>query len=428
MDPMERRAALMARMTNVDEAHAALDNLTLTASERRRRDRDYRDTNAELLDELGELNNGPLLPSTREQENRMLGADRFASNGAPANDSNRAALAPEQRVQDWARSQGMIPTDHEEGPRALDFGRYVRGMVTGNWRESDMERRAMSEGTLTAGGYAVPTILSSQIIDLARNRAQVLAAGAQLVPMSNQTVDLAKWAGDPTAAWHSENATITPSDAVLGRVRLQAKTLASIVIASRELIEDADPLTVSQSLTQAFAAQFALTVDLAALYGAGVAPQPQGLKTASGVTVTPIGANGAPPTNYDWLVNSVFAVRAANETPNAVLYAPRTAKSLALLKDTTNQPLQAPAYLDNVARFETAQIPTNLVVGTSGTTTSDAFCGDWTQLLVGVRTDLKIQVLSERYVDAGQVGFSAWWRGDIGMARTAAFNITSGLQ
>lgn len=335
-------------------------------------------------------------------------------------------LRRDQSFAEWARRTGQIPADHLSG-RPLNLGIYLRGMTTGDWPAgSDLERRVMGEGTLTAGGYAVPTVLSASIIELARNQARVLQAGATVVPMSTQTVNLAKWAGDPAVAWHSENALITASDATLARVQLVAKSLSSLVVVSRELLEDAEPGSVDVELRQAFAAQFALTLDSAALYGTGVAPSPQGIKSASGVSVTPLGANGAALTNWDPVVNAIYALRAANENPSGVIYSPRTEKNFALLKDTTNQPLSPPTYMDGIARYATAQIGNAFTVGT-GTTTSDMFVADWSQLLVGIRTSLTIQPLIERYADFGQVGFVAWFRGDVAVARPAAFNVTTGI-
>ncbi len=55
------------------------------------------------------------------------------------------------------------------------------------------------------------------------------------------------------------------------------------------------------------------------------------------------------------------------------------------------------------------------------------FVGDWSQLLVGIRTSLQINVLHERYADTGQVGFLAWFRGDVAVGRAAAFDVTTGI-
>jgi hypothetical protein len=48
------------------------------------------------------------------------------------------------------------------------------------------------------------------------------------------------------------------------------------------------------------------------------------------------------------------------------------------------------------------QVPVNLALETSSDT-SDAFVGQWDELMLGVRTNLEIQFLRERYADNGQV-------------------------
>jgi HK97 family phage major capsid protein len=91
------------------------------------------------------------------------------------------------------------------------------------------------------------------------------------------------------------------------------------------------------------------------------------------------------------------------------------------------KPLERRAYLDGVSAYQTNQVGNAFTVGTSPDT-SDAFVGDWSQLYMGVRTQLQIQVLTERYADYGQIGFLAWWRGDVQVARPAAFDITTGVR
>lgn len=66
-------------------------------------------------------------------------------------------------------------------------------------------------------------------------------------------------------------------------------------------------------------------------------------------------------------------------------------------------------------------------MGTS-TDTSDVFVADWSQLLVGIRTELQISVLAERYADYGSIGFVAWMRSDIAVARPKAFDVTTGVR
>jgi HK97 family phage major capsid protein len=352
--------------------------------------------------------------SMREQSGLVALAGHDARGGFEV-----GAPLGERRMADYVRARGLVREDEEQ----LSFGRYVRGMVTGDWRGADAERRALVEGTASAGGHLVPTPLSARIIDKARNQTRVMQAGAQIVPMESQTLKLARVVGDPTAAWHTELATISASDMTFDAVTLSAKALASRVLISRELMEDAD--NVDDEVEKAFAAQFGLTVDLAALYGSGTAPEPRGLKNVTEVTKTSLGANGAAPT-YDALIDSVFRVRGSNHEPTAQIMANRTAQTFAKAKDTTGQYLTPPAALDGIQRLTTVQVPTNLTVGSSSLT-SDVFTGDWSELLIGVRTRLEISVLRERSADVGAYELLAWWRGDIAVARPAAFDIVTGV-
>ncbi len=329
----------------------------------------------------------------------------------------------EQRMTDWASDNDLVRPDE----RGMSLQKWLRGAVTGDWTDADIERRAMSESVLAGGGYMVPTPLATTIIDRARNMARVLQAGAVTVPMTAQTLKLARVAGDPTAAWHTENAAIAPSDMTLEGVTLTARTLTSLVTASRELIEDAP--NVEQALTDAFAAQLALSLDLASLYGSGTAPEPRGVKNTTGVTLTANGANGTAigTLKYDVLADAIGTLRDQNEEPTAVIDSPRTERGFAKLADTTGQPLQPSDYVKSVPRYSTNQVPVNLTVGTSADT-SDIFVADWRQLLIGIRHNFAIEILKERFADNYQLGFLAHLRADVLVARPKAFVVSSGVR
>jgi HK97 family phage major capsid protein len=108
--------------------------------------------------------------------------------------------------------------------------------------------------------------------------------------------------------------------------------------------------------------------------------------------------------------------------------APRTDQSLAKLRDTTNQYIQPPRYLDNIPRLLTKQVPINLTVGTS-TDCSEVYSGQWDNLLIGMRTQLQISVLDQvAMLSAGQVALVAWLRADIQLAQPAAFAVDQGVR
>lgn len=329
-------------------------------------------------------------------------------------------LTREERMSDWAVSRGHI--DPADEP--LSLRKFLKGYVGGDWNGAEPERRALSEGSLASGGAMVPTPLSVGIIDAARNVGAVFRAGARTIPMDSSTLKMARVSGDPTPAWHSESQVITPTDAVFQQVVLQAQTLPILTVVSRELLEDASEVDVE--LRNAFAAQIALKLDLASLYGTGTAPEPRGVVNTTGVAIQSMEVNGATPANFDFLADAVGTLQDSNFSPTAIINAPRTERGLMKLKDTTNQPLEMPAPLAAIPRYTTNQVPTNLVQGTA-TTASDAFVADFRELYIGIRTNFSIQVLSERYADYGQVGLLGWLRADVLVARPKAFVVVRGV-
>jgi HK97 family phage major capsid protein len=297
-----------------------------------------------------------------------------------------------------------------------EFGEFVRSLAHG-------ERRAAAEGTGSAGGYLVPTPLSARILDLARSKTVVMQAGAQAVPMEAETLGLAMVTEDPQPGWRNENAAIDVSDITFGKVTLTARSLAVLVKASFELMEDAPnfPQVLENSLAQAFA----LKLDAAALYGSGTAPEPQGVYTADDVTVTPLDTNGAVP-SYDALIDAAARVYGANYTPTGAILSTRTEAELAKLKDENSAYLAVPAYLANLPRLATTAVKDTQTQGTSHNA-SDLFVADFSQLLVGIRTQFKLRVLQEAFASTGQVGFLGWLRADVQIARPDAFQVVTGI-
>ncbi len=330
-------------------------------------------------------------------------------------------LAAGQRMTDYVAARGMVGDDEQD----LSLQKWLRGTVLGDWTGAPRELKAMQEGTLSSGGAMVPTPLSAEVIDRMRNQSRVIQAGARTVPMESATLKMARVASDPSAAWHTESATITPSDGTLEVVTFTARALTSIVKFSLELLEDASG--VDDLVKQIMGDTFALKVDLAALYGSGIAPEPQGVKAATGVTTLSSGANGAAPTSWDFLVDAEGTLADNNFDATAVIDAPRTERELGKLKDSTGQPLRMPDYIADLPRYPTNQVPINLTQGTS-VDASDVFTADWGNLMIGVRHQFSVKVMDQRYLDTGEVGLFCFWRGDVQLARPKAFVVTTGVR
>ena len=240
----------------------------------------------------------------------------------------------------------------------------------------------MGETPLSSGGILLPTPVSATVIDLARNQARVLQAGARVIPMSTATLKFPRLDSDVQANWTAENTDILMSAATFDSVTFTAHKLAAIFAISNELLEDAS--NIDGVLEESVAKSIALALDLSGLYGNGVAPQPQGLHGI--VPTVPIGNSGT--LSYDPFLTAILDITGANFNPNAVIYNAQTAQYLAGLKNTLGDYLIPPAGFSAMQRLVTNQIP-QPAVGSS------AFVGDWSELGLGLRASLQIEVSRE---------------------------------
>lgn len=320
---------------------------------------------------------------------------------------------------DWVQANGHGPSGFDV-PDAWDA--FARGVLYSDWQrwQADFAPKALSTAE-PGGGYLVPDELSAQVIDLMRSTTPIFQAGARVVPMTASTLDIARITGDPTAAWKAEAAAITASDVTLDRVRFTARTLPVLVKVTRELAEDAPNL--GDVVKRAIGGAIGVEVTRVALRGSGTAPEPRGIRNQTGVTLTALGANGGPAT-HDVLIDEAKNVQLGNVTPNALIWHPRTSAALAKTKDTTNQYVPFPEALKDISRFPTTVLPTNIVKGTS-TNATEIYTGAFSQLLIGMRTALRVELLRERFADSGEFAFLAWMRADVQLEHGAAFSVVT---
>jgi len=334
----------------------------------------------------------------------------------PARPGQVQVLTPQQRISD------LYPSESRSAD--LSIGRYLRGVVLGKWDGAEAELRAMNEGTGSAGGYTVPTPLAAQLIDLARNRTVVIKAGALTVPMESQTLAMARLAGDPTAAWRAENAAVSASDMTFEKVTFTAKTLAAMCKLSVELFEDGN--NIDQVVSDALASALALELDRAALLGDGSGATPKGLYSQTGVQAVAV----ADTFDASELISAIQKIYEQNGEPNGMVFSPRTWANITAWKDTTGQPLRLPPAIENLPKFVTNQVPTNLGAGTNE---SPVFVGDFKQLMIGVRTNLVVEASraasdgTSRAFESLQVFIRAYLRADIQLAHPAHFVKITGI-
>jgi len=246
-------------------------------------------------------------------------------------------------------------------------------------------RAALSTNSNGSGGYLVPDSVSSQIIDLARNRAVLLEAGAQTFVMDAARVLVPTVETDPTIEHKAENAAFVGSDPVFGQISIEPQTLGCLVTISRELAEDG--IGVASILEQLMGSKLAQMVDYYGIQGTGSA-QLLGLLNVNGIGSDSVG--GA----VDWfdIADAITQVRVNNHEPSGVILSPLNHGNL--LKSVTGDGV-------NAAKDWLRQSPNSEGMGyfpSNNIPDSSIIVGDFSKLMWCVRSGVRI----ETSVDAGE--------------------------
>jgi HK97 family phage major capsid protein len=314
----------------------------------------------------------------------------------------------------------------------LSLGRLVKACITGNWRGAEAEKRSLGGSSDVLGGVIVPFPLAADVIDLARNNSVCFKAGAITLPMNSSTLKIGKLLSDPQIGWKAENSPGAFSDATFGSVTLSARTLMALCSASVELIEDASNL--DQLLQSSLAKVLALELDRACLRGDQTASMPLGVRNNPGIQYFSVGTNGLIMGNtiFPAISNGVLAILNKNIQAQTVIMAPRSWAEIDQLVDTLGRPLEAPDSYQALQKLVTNQIPINLVHG-SANTASEIYVGDWTKMIVGMRTELKIEVTRAGGGSTGsafqnlQTWVRAYLRADVVLSHQEAFYVIDGV-
>lgn len=279
-------------------------------------------------------------------------------------------------------------------------------------QDSAAEAKMLSTSMDTGGGFAVPVQTAAEIVDLARSKSVVFQAGARILEMKSGKEVLPKLIEDFQGTWKPEGAVCLPTEGVLGATNLNARTLMCWLPVSNELLQDAQ--NMDTFLRDALGDMMAVTMDKAFLVGSGAGEIPLGLFNSPDVTTTPpIGGSYS----YDDRINSVGRIEAANYSPTATVCSIETQTFYRKLKDGEGRYIQPLDYLPPV-------LATSSVTNSFGSGTQAMMCtGDFSQLVVGLRLGLRIEILKEAAAQRNQTVICAILRADMGLLRPKAFDI-----
>ncbi len=262
----------------------------------------------------------------------------------------------------------------------FSLARFLHCWMTGDRSKLSREERAVySQGTNAAGGYTLSPSQSAQLIDLAVANIIAVAAGCTIVPMTTETLRLGVVESDPVSYWTAENASITESEGTFGGVELRARALASFSKASVEVLRNS--AIMENAITGSIARSSALGVDLAVLSGSGAGEEPTGLLNSSQVTAA--SATGA--WTWDKLFSAMGDLWAINVNPTSLCMAPALREFISKMKDGEGLPLQQPADIAALGKYTSTQI-------TSNDSNGVAYVGDFSNVLIGVRSQVEIEM------------------------------------
>jgi len=270
----------------------------------------------------------------------------------------------------------------KEEDRNLDLGKYVKGIVTGNWTGAEAERRAM---LTTATGVLIPEMLSANIIDLARSKSLFTIAGVPVIPMETDNITISKVKTDPIFKFKAEGETALESSMELDSVTLKSKMVYGYAYISLEAIKSSKNL--ESVILNTFSQAIAQGIDQGMLYGQYNGTTfdtfaPSGIMNDVNVNVVAATVGGG----YDSIIKAIGKVKTANGDPTVYGINAQTEELFSLLKDTTNQYIAPPKAVTDLKPIVSNQLKYNVTTG------SDGLVFDPNSMIIGIQEGINIKM------------------------------------
>lgn len=289
--------------------------------------------------------------------------------------------------------------------RAAVRAAYLRGEI------SDAELRAQSVGSTTGGGYTVADAPMAALVETLKTFGPML--NGSLVDMINTSggnplpIPTNDDTGNAPAGITAENAAISATDTVFGQKTLGAYKIASLFLASNELLADSS-LNVEEYILRKLAERLARRANPFLTLGTG-SSQPAGIVTGSSLGKTAVAQAAI---TADELIDLGYSVDALYADAGFMAHR-TTVAAIRKLKDTTGQYLWgAPIERGAPATFDGKPVYINNDMDVLGAGKKVVLFGDFKKYCVRIAQGVNIVRLNERYADADQVGFRATMRVD----------------
>jgi HK97 family phage major capsid protein len=342
-----------------------------------------------------------------------------------------------------SRQTGYQPRTLRSEGTDRDLNRYF-GEVMG-FAKPTVESRALLEDTSGSALAITPQSWVADYVDVLLPNTILGRVGAQIVPMSNEYVNIPVFTSTVSPQWVAEAGSISlDANPAFSQLQLIAMggfkdtTLVSIEAAQDAYIQGGLP----DMLASAVAKKMAVVLDTSMLLGVTSNTGIPGLVNESGFVTRHYtgdsGTTGHTPADTTELGVVAESIIKKNIMPNAFVSNIGTHEAFQRIAVSAyGKYWDNPSIISGMdwVTSENSALPyvetdpaTATSVAQSGGSYSSLYAGPWDKYcVVGVHLDLQTQWLKERYIDSGEVGLFSFMRYSIRFAHPETFSRTIGI-
>ena len=352
-----------------------------------------------------------------------------------------------------SRNHVSLPGVEDEAfgvKKRWSWARALRGIAYDEWGDGfekeifaeTSKKRALNQGTDSAGGYLVPTEFMPNLIEKLVAQSTVLKAGATLMDgLSGGSIQIPKELAVASVAAKTETAQLTETDPTFAQLTLAEKHAGAITHVSRTLLRNSS-LSVDDFIERQLLGAAQRRIDLKALKGDGTGNDPTGVFNDTGTILNAAndldtygGTNRVAGKQVGF--NELNDVIGAIESNDAwidggragAIWHPGVKRGLMEQRvggsTTTDGPYVVPPVASNTALQNVMGFPhygtTQLQAPTSANTGEYIVSGDWSQLIVAMWGGMEIEASDQFKFDYNQVSFRLVFSYDIGVRQPKAF-------
>lgn len=395
-DLIEQRAGIVARM---NAAHEADDNAAFQAAETELTGIDAKLERARKIDAMERAETGRPVNGDAKLDSEIR--SRFSVSRAVA---GAAGLAV-----DWGFEREV------QAELAKRAGRAAQGVYI------PMEAFETRVLTTTAAAELVPTDhRPDQYISALVASSVVRGLGARVLSGLSGNVDIPRETDSPAIGWVAENAALSPDDANFDKVSLTPKHAGALSEWSRNMVMQSSP-DVEALLRQMLARNLALAIDLAAIQGGGT-NEPDGVLETAGIQTEAYATS-----LFDTTAEMIALADTGNVGARRSFLTSNGVRKTALkTKDGNGLPMGIPAIFHNEPVTFSNQVPTDLGVGTDE---HALIYGDWSELLIGIwsEVDILVNPYESTAYSKGNISIRAMATVDCAVRHPAAFVSATGV-